>query len=155
MNTTPPPMDGRWILAYDPSLSEFRSSRPWVLATRSDDGFHDEEGNAVEVAGWEDLPEPRPKDTGWTPPSGTIHIREVTGEGWTSNGKPVTVNWRWSISVEKPDGSHDQYRDTDFAVTHDEAMARAMRLQAKIRLPIVTVPLSDRVAILRPGTTIQ
>jgi hypothetical protein len=155
MNITPPPMDGRWILAYDPTLSEFVSSRPWVLATRCDDGFHDEGGSGVEVAGWVDLPEPWPKPTGWTPPSGTIRITEITGDGWTCNGKPVSVSWRWIIDVQKPDGSRDEYRDCDMAVTLEEAEARAVKWQAKIGLPIVKVPLDRKVVPIRPAATRQ
>lgn len=155
MHTTPPPMDGRWFLAYVPSLSEFVSSRPWVIATRCDDGFHDVEGMGVEVEGWDDLPEPAPKHTGWTPPTGTIIIAESTGEGWTSDGKPVEVPWRWVISVEKPDGSHDKYRDIDFAVTREEAVVRATKLQATIGLPIVIRHLDRKVIPFRPTITRQ
>lgn len=155
MNTNEPPVDGRWFLAYDPTQPASLATYPWVLATRCDDGFHDQDWNGVTVKGWVDLPEPWPKPTGWWPPSGTIKITEITGDGWTSNGKPVPVPWRWLITVEKPDGSYDEYRDTDMANTHDEAVVRATKLQEKIGLPIVTMPLSGKVTALRPAVTRQ
>lgn len=150
------PKAGGWVLGLVlPNGPTDTYWQPWIPLTWGDGGWYDDHGHGYEPTAWVPLPDPQPRPTGWTPPAGKIMIAEITGEGWTCNGEPITVDWRWSISVEKPDGSYDEYRETNFAVTYDEAVARATKLQTKIGLPIVTVPLSDRVTILRPGTTIQ
>ncbi|PZQ54167.1 MAG: hypothetical protein DI555_13980 [Novosphingobium pentaromativorans] len=150
------PKDGGWVLGLVlPDGPTDTNWQPWVQVTWGDDGWCDDDGCGVEPTAWAPLPDPQPKNTGWTPPTGTIRIVEITGDGWTCNGKPIAVEWRWLISVEKPDGSYDRYRDTDFAVTHDEAVARATRLQNKIGLPIVTVPLEGKVVSLLPELSRQ
>jgi hypothetical protein len=161
MTVTPQPIEtapknGGWVLGLvlldGPTDTQWQ---PWVPVTWGDDGWVDDDYNRQDPKGWVSLPDPQPRPTGWTPPAGTIVIAEITGEGWTCNGEPMTVKWRWSIFVEKPDGSYDEYRETNFAITHDEAVIRAEKLQAKIGLPIVTVPLAGKVVPLLPEVTRQ
>ncbi|MEE4452893.1 hypothetical protein [Novosphingobium resinovorum] len=150
------PKNGGWVLGLVlPEGPTETRWQPWMPVTWGDTGWYDDEGYGQEPTAWVPLPDPQPRPTGWTPPSGTIKVAEITGEGWTSNDKPLEVPWRWLISVEKPDGSYDQYRDTDMAVTREEAVTRATKLQAKIGLPIVIVPLDRKGIPFRPGATIQ
>ena len=150
------PKNGGWVLGLvlprGPTETRWQ---PWMPVTWGDTGWYDDEGCGQEPTAWVPLPDPQPKATGWTPPSGRIRVAEITGDGWTCNGKPVEVSWRWLISVEKPDGSYDEYRDTDMAVTREEAVMRATKLQAKIGLPIVIVPLGRKVIPLRPAGGLQ
>ena len=155
------PKDGEWILGHVPVDPAKSWLHPWIILTwsdgaeRDDFGWYDSDGIRHEPITWIALPDPQPDPTGWTPPSGTIRIQEITGEGWTMNGKPVEVPYRWMIYVEKPDGSYDEYRDTWHAVTLTEAQARAERWRAKFGLPIVTVPLDKKVIPFRPAVTKQ
>lgn len=150
------PKDGGWVLGLVlPDGPTDAHWQPWTPVTWGDGGWYDDGGYGQEPSAWVPLPDPQPRPTGWTPPSGTIKITEITGDGWTCNGKPVDCDWRWAISVEKPDGSHDQYRDTDFAVTQEEAVQRATKLQAKIGLPIVALPVGGQVTALPSAETRQ
>jgi len=149
------PKDGGWILGHVPKNALAPYNHPWIILTWGDSGWMDDDGNGHEPIEWVPLPDPQPALTGWTPPSGTIQIIEITGEGWTRNGKPIEVPYRWQISIEKADGSYDEYRDIWHAVTSEEAEARALKWQAEIGLPIVRVPLDRRVIPFRPAVTKQ
>lgn len=139
------PLDGRWILACDPSLKYPRSAHgPWAIATRCDQesGWADGDGNEVSPTLWLPLPDPQPESTKWLPAAGTICVVEITGEGWTSNGKPVEVPWRWMIYIERPDGSFDEYRDQDLANTFEQALAKAQKYWVdQYHLPVEVRPL--------------
>lgn len=146
------PKDGGWVLGLvlpdGPTEARWQT---WEPVTWSDGpltgnaGWYDDDGCPCQPSAWVPFPDPQPRNTGWTPPTGVIQIAEITGDGWTSNGKPITVSWRWIIQIEKPDGTFDDYRECDFAVTIDEAEARAIKWQAKFGLPIVRVPLARKV----------
>lgn len=147
------PLDGRWVLACDPSIKYPQSFHgPWVIASRSDleSGWADGEGNPVSPTHWAPLPDPQPEPTEWLPAEGTIYIDEITGEGWTSNGKPTTVSWRWMIYIERLDGTFDKYRETDFANTLEQAQSIADRKWvARHHLPVVVRPLENKVISLK------
>lgn len=147
------PVTDGWILGYDPTRAEYYSA--WMAATRCDSGWCDDHENEVNLTAWVPLPEPHPAPTGWSVPSGTIRVEEITGEGWTCNGKPIDVPWRWAVYIEKPDGSYDEYRDTDHVATIEAAEARALKWRGKLGLPIVIVPLDRKVIPLRPAVTRQ
>jgi len=149
------PKDGGWILGHVPKNAEEPYRQPWVILTWGDAGWHDNEGNGHDPVEWIPLPDPQPQNTGWMPPSGVIQMVEITGEGWTCNGQPADVPWRWIINIEKEDGTIDAYRDCDMAVTVEEAEARALRWQAKYGLPIVRIPLAGNVIPFRPRVTRQ
>lgn len=145
------PKDGGWILGHVPKNAPYPYNHPWVILTWGGSGWADDEGNGHDPVAWVPLPDPQPAQTGWTPPSGTIRIVEITGDGWTCNGKPVDVPWRWIIEIEKPDGTRDDYRDHDIAASIDEAEARALKWQTKFGLPIIRVPLDQKVIPFRPA----
>lgn len=154
-NISTAPLDGRWILACDPSIKYPQSFHgPWVIATRSDQksGWADGEGNEVSPTRWSPLPDPQPEPTKWLPVEGKICIEEITGGGWTDGkGKPVTVSWRWIIYIERSDGSIDEYREQDLANTLDEAQATAARRWVdRFHLPVVVRPLGDKIITLTP-----
>lgn len=141
MTTAPQPIDTAvrsdgWILGYDPRRAE-QKFVPWLALTWDDAGWVDDEGCACEPTLWSPLPDPQPTPTGWRPPEGVIKVSEITGEGWTSNGNPVAVPWRWIISIERSDGSYDAYRDCDFRVTREEAEAVGAKWAEKYHLPVV------------------
>lgn len=96
----PPPMDGRWILARSPNLPNGIATRPWIIATRSDEGFIDEMGECLfEPEAWAPLPDPQPIPTNWAPPAGTIVIER---------GRILEAGWQgWIVHIVRPDGSND------------------------------------------------
>lgn len=149
------PLDGRWVLARDPSIKYPQSFHgPWVIASRSDQksGWSDGDGNEVDPTDWAPLPDPQPEPTKWLPVEGIICIAEITGNGWTDGkGNPVAVSWRWQIFIERSDGSYDEYRECDFTDTLEEAKAKADRRWVdRYHLPVVVRPLDDKVVALRP-----
>lgn len=140
------PKDGGWVLGLvQPDGWTDRDWQPWAIVTWGDSGWYDDDGNPRAPVSWVPLPDPQPKPTGWRPPEGTILVVEITGDGWTSNGKPIEVSWRWQISVERLDGSHDEYRDYDFRNTRAQADATAARWAEKFGLPIKVIPLPSNV----------
>ncbi|KKW93942.1 hypothetical protein YP76_04695 [Sphingobium chungbukense] len=155
------PKDGGWILGQVQQEPSDIYRQPWAILTWSDGaevhdfGWYDDDGNRHEPTRWVPLPDPQPFPTGWSPPCGTIRIEEITGEGWTCNGKPIDVPYRWVVYIEKPDGSYDEYRESWHAATLAEAQARAERWRAKFGLPIVTVPLDKKVIPFKPAVTKQ
>lgn len=155
------PKDGGWILGLVREEIDDTYRQPWAIvswgdgAESHDFGWYDDDGLRREPVQWVPLPDPQPFPTGWAPPCGTIKIAEITGEGWTCNGEPCAVPWRWVVFIEKPDGAHDEYREAWHAVTIDEAVARAERWRQKFGLPVVTVPLDGNVIPLRPKVTRQ
>ncbi|OYW85183.1 MAG: hypothetical protein B7Z20_09570 [Sphingobium sp. 32-64-5] len=86
---TSAPKDGGWILGHVPKNADGPYAQPWIILTWGDSGWMDDDGTPHEPVEWVALPDPQPARTGWTPPSGTIRIVEITGDGWTMNGKPV------------------------------------------------------------------
>lgn len=155
------PKDGGWILGRIRHEVDDTYRQPWAIlswgdgADAHDFGWYDDEGNRQEPTQWVPLPDPQPFPTGWTPPVGTIKIAEITGEGWTCNGKPVEVPYRWLIYIEKPDGSCDEYREPWHEVTLSAAQRRAERWSAKFGLPVIIVPLDNKVVSLLPAATRQ
>lgn len=155
------PKDGGWILGHVRQEIDDTYRHPWAILSWGDGaevhdfGWYDDEGNRHEPTRWVPLPDPQPFPTGWSPPCGTIRIEEITGEGWTMNGKPIDVPYRWVVYIEKPDGSYDDYRESSHAVTLGEAEVRASRWREKFGLPIVTVPLDKKVIPFRPAVTKQ
>lgn len=155
------PKDGGWILGLVRQEISDTYRQPWAIVTWSDGaevhdfGWYDDEGNRQEPVQWVPLPDPQPYPTGWTPPSGTIRMEEITGDGWTCNGEPCVVPWRWVVFIEKADGSYDEYRDTHHEVTLVAAEARAERWRQKFGLPVVKVSLDRKLIPLFPAVTRQ
>lgn len=155
------PKDGGWVLGRVREQADDTHWQPWTVVTWSDGaeahdlGWYDDDGNRQEPTQWVPLPDPQPRPTGWTPPVGTIRMEEITGEGWTCNGQPCEVPWRWAVFIEKPDGSYDEYRETQHEVTFEQAAARAKRWREKFGLPIVTVSLDQKVVAMLPPVTRQ
>jgi len=155
------PKNGGWILGLVRTEIDDTYRQPWVILTWSDGaevhdfGWYDDEGIRHEPTLWVPLPDPQPFPTGWEPPCGTIVVAEITGDGWTVNGKPIEMPYRWMGYIEKTDGSYDEYRETWHAVTLAEAQARAERWREKFGLPIVTVPLDKKVIPFQPPVTRQ
>lgn len=150
------PKDGGWILGHIPVDPDKSWRQPWMILTWGDNGWMDAgDYNPQEPIEWVPLPDPQPEPTGWTPPSGTIRMQEITGEGWTMSGQPVEVPWRWMVYIEKSDGSYDEYRDTFHEVTFEDAHERAMKWREKFGLPIATVSLDKKVVSLLPAVTRQ
>ncbi|MGJ8478009.1 hypothetical protein [Sphingobium yanoikuyae] len=149
------PKDGGWILGrvrVDPKNSW---QQPWVIMTWGDCGWTDNEGDEHAPIEWVSLPDPQPSPTGWTPPSGTIRICEITGEGWTSNGQPIKVPYRWEVYIEKPDGSYDEYRESWHDATLEGAQLYARKWQQRFGLPIMTVHLDKKILPFRLAVTKQ
>lgn len=155
------PKDGGWILGLVRTEINDTYRQPWAIVSWGDGadchdfGWYDDEGNRQEPTQWVPLPDPQPFPTGWTPPSGTIYVREITGEGWTCNGKSIEVPYRWIVYIEKPDGDCDNYREPWHEATVDAAHAFAARWRDKFGLPIVTVPLDGKVIPFRPAVPRQ
>lgn len=145
------PKDGGWILGLVRTEINDTYRQPWAIVSWGDGahchdfGWYDDEGNRQEPTQWVPLPDPQPFPTGWTPPSGTIYVREITGEGWTSNGQPIKVPYRWEVYIEKPDGSYDEYRESWHDATLERAHLHARRWQQKFGLPIMIVHLDKRI----------
>lgn len=137
------PKNGGWVLGLVLSEGAKPGSgrQPWEHVTWGDGGWHDDDGNSCEPVAWVPLPDPQPNNTGWMPPEGTIRVVELEAGGWTSNGKPIEVSWRWMVEIERSDGSRDDYRDCDFRDTQEQAAAVAARWAAQFGLPIKVVPL--------------
>lgn len=131
------PVNDGWILAYDPTLTEAFTTRPWVIATRSDDGWYSSEGDSVEPTRYVSLPDPQPPGTGWAPAVGTIEIDTCTGV-FTIDGKPVEMRppVNWVVSVILPNGSADPTREPYCATTLPEARGYAERWGRKLGLPV-------------------
>ena len=145
---------GGWILGHIPGRDKHGSSS-WVPLTMGDSGWMDEDGNPCTATLWVPLPDPQPAPTGWLPPEGTIHVEQITGEGWTCNGKPIEVPYRWMVYILRQDGSYDEYRDTYHCVTYPEAERRAGEWQRKFDLPIEVKFLDPKVVAILPRGTVQ
>lgn len=140
------PKNGGWVLAHVPKNAPYPHNHPWIILTWGDSGWVDDDGNEHEPVAWVPLPDPQPSPTGWGPAAGTIKMIEITGEGWADGaGKAIAVPWRWIIEIEKPDGTYDEYRDNEFAVTVEDAERRASKWHSRFGLPIVRVPLEKKV----------
>jgi hypothetical protein len=140
------PRDGRWVLGLvlpDGPTKPF--DQPWEVVAWGDRGWHDREYEPVNPARWTPLPDPQPAPTGWKPPEGTIIVEEITGEGWTCNGSPIEVPWRWYVYIELTDGSYDDHREGIHYVTYIEAERRAMKWQVDLGLPIKVTSLDPKV----------
>ena len=148
------PIGDGWILGYDPDLGQ-KQYVPWLAMTWSDSGWVDDNGEARAPTLWAHLPDPQPKATGWRAVEGTIVISETSGDGWTSNGKPCAPLWIWSVSIERTDGSYDDYRETDGRMTLADAEDLALRWRVKYGLPIKTVLLDGKIISFRPKATRQ
>lgn len=124
-----PEGDG-WILACDPSLDpKVCPTAPWILATRCDGGWCDENGYGVDPKHWAPLPDPQPTPTGWRKAEGTIVL---------APGKAPSMKWAgYLICVDKPDGSVDQAREWIMEDSLEGARARAALEAEKLGLPIV------------------
>ncbi len=136
------PREGGWVLGLVlPGGPTDTHWQPWIPITWGDNGWVDDDYNRQSPTAWVPLPDPQPRPTGWTPPAGTIKVQEITGEGWTSNGKPIAVPYRWQVYVELPDGSMDEYREWYPCATRQEADRHAMKWVESLGLPVVVVPL--------------
>ncbi|MDB5733195.1 MAG: hypothetical protein JWQ03_3090 [Variovorax sp.] len=152
------PLTGGWILGFVGDNEDSQAKRlQWMMLTRSDQkaGWCDDDGNEWSPTIWVPLPDPQPEDSGWRPAAGTIRIVEITGEGWTCDGKPIEVPYRWTTYVERPDGSMDEYREWWPYATFEEAERRATKWQQAFSLPIVVEPLASKVVTLRPQGQLQ
>jgi hypothetical protein len=150
MNTAP--KDGGWVLGLVlPDGPTDTHWQPWKPLTWSDGfwandaGWHDDDGNRHEPAAWVPIPDPQPKITGWRPAEGTIYLSELPSKGWTCDGKPVEVPYRWQVYIERTDGTFDEYRDCAFLIDREAGDARAARWAEKFGLPVVVVLLPSNV----------
>ena len=150
------PKDGGWILGHVPVEPDKSWRQPWMILTWGDSGWVDAndyyEQQPVE---WVPLPDPQPSPTGWTPASGTIRINQITGQGWTINGQPAEVPYRWEVYIELPDGSLDEYRELWHYVTLEEADKRALKWRDEFCLPLTKTFLDKNVVTLRPEGLLQ
>ncbi|ARR52162.1 hypothetical protein HY78_01140 [Rhizorhabdus wittichii DC-6] len=121
------PVGDGWIMALVPE--RLNGTRPWVPATRCDDGWCDEDGYSVEPTGWFALPDPQPASTGWRPAEGVIRIIRA------SCAQLPSV--RYMVEVIRLDGEPDDTREPDLADDIEDAERRAARMAARLRLPIV------------------
>lgn len=150
------PKDGGWILAHVPVDPDKSWQQPWMILTWGDSGWMDaSDYNPQAPIEWVPLPNPQPKPTGWSPAVGVVQIVEITGEGWTCNGKPIDVPYRWEVYIEKPDGAIDEYRELWHYASLEQAQQRALKWREQFGLPIVTVPLDKKVVPFRPAVTKQ
>lgn len=128
MRKNRPPMDGRWILGFVPHCSDRGRTRPWAIVTRSDEGFIDEWGDEVfEVEGWLPLPDPQPRPTDWTPPTGALRVcrARIAESGWQG----------WIMTVMKADGDDDS-REPWLYNSEAEVDEAAKRYSDRYTLPI-------------------
>jgi hypothetical protein len=150
------PKNGGWILGHVPVDPAKPWRQPWMILTWGDEGWVDaNDYNPQEPVSWVPLPDPQPEPTSWAPAEGTIVMQEITGKGWTCNGKPCDVPWRWEAYIEKLDGSIDEYRELWHYATIDEAQARATKWQQRLSLPIVVRPLPSNVVPFKPTGALQ
>lgn len=129
MRTNQPPMDGRWILGHVPHCSEFHRTRPWVIVTRTDEGFVDQWGDEVmEVEGWLPLPDPQPRPTSWRPPRGALRVcrARIAGSGWEG----------WMMTVMNADGTDDDSREPWLYDNEADVDMTAKRYSDTYSLPI-------------------
>jgi hypothetical protein len=150
------PKNGGWVLGLVLAGGWTKTDwQPWVPLTWGDSGWMDDDGYPREATAWVPLPDPQPRPTGWRPAEGSILVAEISGDGWTSNGKPIEVPYRWSISIERNDGSLDDYREGLHCVTREEAEATGMRWSQKYGLPAEVIPLPPAENVIqilpRPG----
>lgn len=156
------PRDGGWILAHVPKNGVEPYNQPWLVLTWGDGpvdgeaGWCDDDGNQHEPTEWVALPDPQPKPTGWSPAVGKIMIHETDGTGWTDGkGNPIEAPYRWWLSIERPDGTTDEYREPWPFVRLEDAQARAERYRHKFGLPIECVPLKGSTVVFLPAVTRQ
>lgn len=121
------PMGDGWVMALDPDRADGR--QPWVIATRCDDGWCDEDGFLVVPTRFFLLPDPQPAPTGWRPAEGVIRIIRAAS---------ADIPWlRYMVEVVRLDGEPDETREPDLADDIVEAERRAALMAARLRLPIV------------------
>lgn len=150
------PKDGGWILGHVPVEPDKSWRQPWMILTWGDSGWVDaNDYNEQQPVEWVPLPDPQPEPTGWSPVEGIIVLQEITGEGWTCNGKPCEVPYRWEAYIEKPDGSIDEYRELWHYNTLQQAEGRATKWQSQFSLSIVVRTLSSNVVPFKPAGTLQ
>jgi len=126
------PVDDRWYLIQETRRGDQLRHSPWVIATRGDGGWHDDDGYPIDAIAWTALPDPQPKPTGWSKAVGTIFVCN----GWLGDDRqPV-----WVIGVTLPDGRNDDDRDWDMRSTKQEALTAAVLLSARLDLPWVEMP---------------
>ncbi len=121
------PSDGSWILAYvgdDPRPAA--RTQPWVIVTRCDGGWADDDGYIWQPSRWISIPDPQPANSGYTPPEGTIRI---TFQGGFFN-----------VWVELPSGDYDQWRDHYPCGSLARARERARDWSTQTGLPIKEDP---------------
>lgn len=153
------PRNGGWVLGLvlpdGPTDTEWQ---PWISVTWGDKGWVDDNDNRCDPVAWVPLPDPQPRPTGWEPAVGTIMVEEINGKGWTVNGKPADVPYRWFVCVHKPDGSIDEYREWWPYADRESADRRAAKWSDELGLPIIVTLLPtppSNVIPLRKGDTLQ
>jgi hypothetical protein len=126
---TAPEGDG-WIMAYDPSLDpKDWPTAPWIIATRFDGGWCNEQGYAIAPTHWWPMPNPQPVGTGWRKAEGVIVI---------APGNAPAVKWSgFLVCVERPDGSDDDAREWIMEDTLEGARTHAALEAEKLGLPVV------------------
>lgn len=126
------PVDDRWYLIQEALRDNDLRHSPWVIATRGDGGWHDDDGYPIDGIAWTALPDPQPKPTGWRKAVGTIFVCN----GWLGDERaPI-----WVIGVTLPDGSNDDGRDWDIRQTKDQAVTAACELSTVLDLPWSEMP---------------
>lgn len=110
------PMDGRWIIGFSSTLPDDFVTRPWVIASRYDGGFADQEGYGVDLEFWVPFPDPQPAPTNWVPPIGKVYVER---------GYILESNWYgWIIFFDDAEGL-PYHRDALMFDHEEEADAKA------------------------------
>ncbi|MDR6789548.1 hypothetical protein J2Y58_002921 [Sphingomonas sp. BE138] len=139
------PLGDGWILGlvHDDDRPAARH-HPWVILTRCDTGWADEDGYLWSPTHWARLPDPQPPATGWRPPAGEI----VVEVGWFGEERsPV-----WLASIVCPDGSYDEERQPDVRTTVAAIEECARKWSGEIGLPWRRGQMSHADAVVVPFT---
>lgn len=123
------PIDDKWRLLLDPhDDGRTRTTQPWVIGTRGDYGWHDEDGYPLYPTHFADLPDPQPSPTGWRPAEGTVEIDEIVSGPFAG---------KWVVQVFKPDGNHDPDREPLLCDTLGLARTAAAEEGLRLKLPVI------------------
>lgn len=144
---TAPAGDG-WILGLLPPNARERLhfGVRWVICTRCDTGWHDDDGYDVQPTHWAALPDPQPEGTGWSAQKPGSYIEIVAARG-------LNHDWvGWLVSFVHPDGTHDNDRDPSFEDSPEAARATAARWSAIHGLEVREGPM-DHAAVVIPFPT--
>lgn len=134
-NMAEAPAGDGWILGLiDQNEHWSAKQQPWVLLTRCDKGWTDDDGHYFSPRAWALLPDPQPEPTGFRPiDGGYVNYQPAQ---WLHNGVPVP-EWTWNVILNLSDGEYDWYRDeAHHAGSFGEAKSKAIKLAAKYGVPV-------------------